>query len=81
MPATPSSASTPLPGKAAAGAEITYAGSLTVEGRPLADRAVDLAYTRGTEESPGKGADAALVVGAARELAGEVVTGTTGRSR
>ena len=69
---------TPLAGTAESGAEITYSGTLTVEGRPMADRDVDLAYTRGTEEAPGTEADAALLVGAARELAAEVATDDEG---
>ena len=34
-------------------AQITYDGTLTVEGLPLPGRDVDLAYTRGTEQAPG----------------------------
>ena len=69
---------TPLAGTAPSGGRITYGGTLEVEGQPLAGRAVDLTYTRGTEQSPGTGADASLLVGDARSLAGQVTSDEDG---
>ncbi|MEI5674954.1 MULTISPECIES: hypothetical protein [unclassified Nocardioides] len=69
---------TPVKGRAASGAEIRYAGTLSVEGEPLARRTVDLGYTRGTELVPGAQADAALLLDGARRLSGAVTTDTDG---
>jgi hypothetical protein len=69
---------TPLAGTAPSGGAIGYEGTLTVEGQPLADRDVDLAYTRGTEQAPGTDADAALVIGAQRTLTGAATTDDDG---
>ncbi|GAA1918995.1 hypothetical protein [Nocardioides hwasunensis] len=59
---------TPRAGTAPSGGRITYDGRLTVEGKPLPDHAIDLDYTRGTEEAPGTEADAALLVDGLRVL-------------
>ena len=61
---------TPVAGKAAPGGRISYAGTLTVAGKPLAGRDIDLAYTQGTEQAPGTAADATLLLGEMRKLDG-----------
>ena len=70
---------TPTAGTVPSGGEITYVGTLTVEGRALPGRGIDLAYTRGTEQTPGTSADAGIVRGNARVLAGDVATDDSGR--
>ncbi|NPD06958.1 hypothetical protein HN031_19970 [Nocardioides sp. zg-1308] len=69
---------TPVAGTAPSGGRITYTGSLTVEGQPLPGRAIDLGYTRGTEQAPGTQADAGLVVGDGRALEGSLATADDG---
>lgn len=69
---------TPPSGTATSGADIAYAGSLTVEGQPLPGRTIDLAYTRGTEQAPGTEADAAMLLGGGRVLTGATTTGADG---
>lgn len=67
---------TPGAGRAASGGEIAYTGRLSVAGRPLAGRRVDLAYARGTELAPGAGADAGL--GSGRSLTASATTAADG---
>lgn len=69
---------TPTAGTAASGGQITYAGSLSVEGAPLADRVIDLTYARGTEQAPGTEADAALLLRGERTLEGATTSGSDG---
>jgi hypothetical protein len=69
---------TPLKGTGPSGGQISYAGSLTVEGQALPGRIVDLAYTRGTEQAPGTAADADLVIGGKRALSGASTTAADG---
>lgn len=69
---------TPTAGTSPSGGQIDYTGTLSVEGKPLPGRTIDLAYTRGTEQAPGTEADAGIVAGAQRVLATEVATGADG---
>jgi hypothetical protein len=69
---------TPGGGQAASGGEITYTGRLSVGGRPLAGRTIELTYTRGTELVPGTGADAGIVVDGSRQLTATATTGADG---
>lgn len=69
---------TPGRGQAASGGQLSYSGRLTVAGRPLSGRTVDLAYRRGAELVPGTGADAGILVGGTRQLSATVTTGADG---
>lgn len=67
---------TPLAGTGTSGGTISYAGTLTVEGKALPGRTVDLAYARGTEQAPGTTADAGL--GSQRAVTSAVATAPDG---
>lgn len=69
------------PAPAAAGGQLDYVGRLTIDGRPLAGRKVDLAYKRGIEVVPGNTADAAMLVAGRRLLSTSVVTNQNGSFR
>lgn len=65
-------------GTAASGGQITYTGTLSLDGHPLTDRSIDLTYARGTEAAPGTAADAGIVVGDDRVLATAATTDEDG---
>ncbi|MCH1866075.1 hypothetical protein [Nocardioides sp. CFH 31398] len=56
----------------------TWTGSLTLDGQPLAGRAIDLMYRRGVENVPGRDADAGLVTRDGIALSRRVVTRSDG---
>lgn len=68
---------TPGKGWQLSGGRITFSGSLTVAGKPMAGRQISLKYARGTELAPGSGADAGI--GSARRLTATVTTNADGR--
>ncbi|GAA1764992.1 hypothetical protein GCM10009795_009370 [Nocardioides hankookensis] len=67
----------PGSGVAASGGEITFKGSLAVDGSPLPGRAVAITYKRGVELVPGSGADAGMT-GVGGALSATVTTGAKG---
>ncbi|WP_435769594.1 hypothetical protein [Nocardioides sp. SYSU DS0651] len=69
---TPARASTVSAGK------VVYDGRLAVGDEPLADRVIDLTYTRGVERAPGGRADAGIAVGTKRKLTARVRTAADG---
>lgn len=66
---------------APAGGQVDYVGRLSIDGEPLAGRAVDIAYRRGIEVVPGNQADAAIATTAGRALRQTVVTNGNGSFR
>lgn len=68
----------PAKGKAASGGQITYTGSLKVEGEPVVGRQISLTYTRGKELVPGISADAGILASGIR-LTTAATTNAEGR--
>ncbi|SFC51434.1 hypothetical protein SAMN04487968_107129 [Nocardioides terrae] len=62
---------------APSGGRMTYVGSLSVGGKPMPGRTIDLSYARGHELAPGRLADAGI--GAARALTGTTTTNALGQ--
>jgi len=68
---------TPGLGSAPSGGQVTYVGTLSVGGKPMPGRRIDLGYARGAELAPGRHADAGI--GAAHALSGTVTTDAFGQ--